>query len=319
MQLADAIVALRTIPLLSHSTTLGVRAVADAGTRLVLDSDGLFWVAPFARGDSGSTYGWRLSLGEGHGAVVRTGSGHAVTVAARSSDALFAVIALERLLIGPKARAKLTSGWAAALPALRDAVQATGGDPDRLDRILHIADALAPWRADVPPEAELERRAMLATLLDDPTFPIVGNEATSLAWQRSADSRRSPDDLGAATRLLAGNHGLDGPRTWAGLDADASGNANALFAAAQAAAPAGLPPAPWGALASTLSAAEAPDPEAFLEPILKHDPVVAWEALAAATFWWRRRAPRVPEELAEAAEGIADHVGRTDVLAARRA
>jgi hypothetical protein len=316
-----AMATLRALPLLAHGSTIGIRALSEPATRLVLDSEGLFWVTPFARGDSGSVYGWRLSLGDGNGAVVRTANGHAVTVAARPSDAIFAVLALERLLIGPKARAKLAAGWNAALPVLREAVTATGGDPARLDGLLHVVDELAPWKAHVPPAEARARRACLATILDDPMLPVTGDETgTPAPWTRARDSLRAPDDAAAGARLLAGNHGLDGSRAWAGLDADQNSVAAALQASARAARQAGtLPGAPWVAMAEPLAEGREPDARQFLEAIVGRPAEEGWEGLAAATFWMRRATRRVPEELMDPIEEMLQDAGRDDLIAARHA
>jgi hypothetical protein len=68
--------------------------------RALFDREGLWWAVPFASGESGCDYAFRLAPGPEHGAVLRCLNGHAVTIASSPDRAILAVLAIERLHAG---------------------------------------------------------------------------------------------------------------------------------------------------------------------------------------------------------------------------
>lgn len=279
------------------------------------DREGLFWAAPFATGESGTDYAFRLTPGPGHGAVLRCVGGHAVTIASTPDRAIFAIVACERLLRGEKSRARLHEGWSKTSKArklLRDAVTITGGDPDRLDEVLHMADDLPKWRHDAPAAEVKKRRAMLQKIANEPA-------KTSDAWARSEDSRAAPNDADASLRIMQGNHGLDGTHFSGGL-VPANGEAcELLVAAAKAVRKAKLKPNPkWANVIASIAVKGEPIADDFVEPIGGTPSQESWEALAMATFWFNTIKEDVSPEQIEYAEDIAGKIAKP-ILKARRA
>jgi hypothetical protein len=279
------------------------------------DIEGLFWAAPFATGTSGSDYAFRLTPGPGHGAVLRCMNGHAVTIASSPDRAIFAILACERLLRGASSRERLHGGWSKTSKVrklLRDAVTITGGDPDKLDDAIHLADDLPKSRSDAPP-AELEqRRAMLRKITYE-------TSKTSDAWARSQASRKAPDDVDASLLLLQGNHGLDGTHFGAGL---VPGNEHAislLVECAKAVKKSKVKPDPkWAAVIKSIADKGQPVPDDFIKPIGPKPTQESWEALAMATFWFHSKAEDVPPEQIRLAESMAEKISKP-ILQARRA
>src|SRR4051812_22535592 len=135
------------------------------------DDAGLFWAAPFASG-TGVDYAFRLTPGPGHGAVLRCTGGHAVTIASSPDRAIFAMLACERLLRGDKARAMVHDVWSKTSKArklLRDAITITGGDPEKLDEVVHAADGLPKSRENPSAEEIAQRRAALRKITGEPS------------------------------------------------------------------------------------------------------------------------------------------------------
>ncbi|MCC6994056.1 MAG: hypothetical protein IT370_05445, partial [Deltaproteobacteria bacterium] len=151
IELPFALRGLAALPLDAHAEATGITNLAfPRNAQKSFDTDGMFWAAPFATGTSGTDYAFRLTPGPGHGAVLRCVSGHAVTIASSPERAIFAVLACERLLRGGDSRTALHDGWSKARQVMRDAVSITGGDPDRVDAAIHLADQLPRWKNAAP-------------------------------------------------------------------------------------------------------------------------------------------------------------------------
>jgi hypothetical protein len=309
--------ALIQLPFDSRAESTGIRNLYEPQIqRTEFDSLGLWWTVPFATGESGYHYAFRLAPALGHGAVVRCISGHTVTIASTPDRAILAVLAVERLLRGPKSRAILQAGWSQARGLLREAVTITGGDPDRLDEVLHLADELPKWRSPVPVEEEESRRAMLWRITDD-TAASSGLEPS--IWDRSKESRLAPEDPAACLRLLEGNHGLDGTRTGGGLAPNTNDARSLLVACARRVHEAKLEPdEAWVKVINSIAKREQPKPADFIPASVGVGPLRAWDALAAASFWYMAVEELVPKEQAEVAEQIAEEAGAKHVLQARR-
>ncbi|MCA9857401.1 MAG: hypothetical protein H6709_02010 [Kofleriaceae bacterium] len=309
--------ALVALPFDAQSDVLGISNLGrPKNAQRRFDTTGLFWAAPFATGASGTDYAFRLSPGPGHGAVLRCIAGHAVTIASSPDRAFFAIIACERLLRGERSRAMVHEGWSKTSKArtlLREAVTLTGGDPDRLDDAIHLADELPKASKNASSKEIAQRRATLRTIAAEPA-------KLGEAWARSEASRAAPADTKACLRLVQGNHGLDGTHLSGGL---MPGNEHArelLVACAKAVKKSRLHPDPtWKAVVASITRDGHPESEDFIEAI-GGSPFTpdSWDALAAVTFWLHAVAEDVPPEHIELAERIADTIARP-LLAARRA
>lgn len=279
------------------------------------DTAGLFWAAPFATGETGTDYAFRLTPGPGHGAVLRCSGGHAVTIASSPDRAIFAILACERLLRGDKSRARLLAGWSRTSKArklLRDAVTITGGDPDLLDDVLHMADDLPTWKPDASAAEVKQRHAMLRTITNEPSV-------ASAAWSRAEDSRAAPKNAPACLRLLQGNHGLDGSHFSGGLVPAKDEARDLLVACAKAVRKAALKPSrQWADVIASIAANGAPLADDLIAPVAGAPSQESWEALAMATFWFNAVKEDVPPEQIEFAEDMAGKIAKP-ILKARRA
>jgi hypothetical protein len=317
IDLPDVMRALVALPFDAHAEVTGITNLTiPKVAQRSFDTNGLFWAAPFATGTSGTAYAFRLTPGPGHGAVLRCVSGHAVTIASSPDRAIFAILACERLLRGDESRARVHKGWSKTSKArkvLRDAVTITGGEPDRLDAVLHMADALPKKIKNATPEELAERRAMLHKITDEPA-------QTDPAWARSDASRAAPDDAQACLELLQGNHGLDGTHFLAGLSPGEDEARELLVACAKAVKKAKLKPDPkWAAVIASLAGGKGhPESEDFIKPIGGTPSQESWEALAMATFWFHAVAEDVPPEQIALAEKMAGKIAKP-ILEARRA
>lgn len=279
------------------------------------DSSGLWWAVPFALGASGCHYAFRLAPGAGHGAVLRCLNGHAVTVASTPDRAVFAMLALERLLVGDKFRNRVQEAWSQVRPLLREAVSITGGNPDALDDILHLADHLPKWVYPTASEDEEQRRTMLWRMTND----SAKSGSTKLVWSRANDSRLAPTDADASLRLLQGNHGLDATHSGGGLMPDSKSARAFLVACARRVRDVGLQPDPsWARVINALAEHEQPEATDFIAPSIGVGPERAWDSLAAASFWFNAVTRRVPDEHTVVAEEIAEAAGALHILEARR-
>lgn len=294
------------------STITGISGIGEPEiARQLFDRRGLWWAVPFASGESGCDYAFRLAPGPEHGAVLRCLNGHAVTIASSPDRAIFAIVAIERLLVGQKSRAKLHDGWAQARGALREAVAITGGDPDALDDVLHLADALPKWTQPAPAVEEENRRTML--------WRITGESGAEPAWARSRDSRVAPDDAAASLRLLQGNHGLDATHAGAGLFPNHKLSRELVIACARGVRAGGLEPDPaWAAVITAIADREQPTPDDFIPASVGVGAARAWDSLAAASFWFNAVGGMAPPEHATVAEEIAEAAGAQHVLEARK-
>lgn len=280
-----------------HAKVLGFR-LAPPHAQAALDAHGLWWVAPFAVARSGAVYGWRRSMGPGDGSVVRCSNGHAVTVAARSSDAAVAALTVERLLVGPKSRKKLREGWPQARGEFLSLVKALGGVFDV--QMLEDED-LPAWRDAEAEELRFARRRKLAACLADPELPVQSVHGSG-PWSRYVP--RTPSDTAQASTAICGNHGLDGLVEFAGLKSAKPAVVKNLQDAARVCQTAGCDLGAWAPVAEVLAAGKEPKPEHFHD-LMELPAAQAWEAFAASAFWWMIRDGAVPEEHAQAAAIIA--------------
>lgn len=292
---------------------LGFRGLEQpAIVRQQFDRHGLWWAVPFAK-TVGCDFAFRLAPGPGHGAVLLCLLGHAVTIASTPDRAIFAMLAVETLLVGPKGRARLQAAWPEVREKLRAAVALTGGDPDALDGVLHLADPLPKSVAPAPLADEEQRRATLWQITREP------DTSTNDTWRRSLDSRLAPEDAAACLRILQGNHGLDGTRFSAGLFPNGRFARELLVACARRVRAAGLVPDPaWAAVVEAIAEREQPEATDFVSATVGVGPVRAWDGLAAASFWYDAISRRIPDGLTSAAEETARAAGAEHVLAARR-
>lgn len=304
----------RALAALPFDRTASITGLHNAqASRAFLDMDGMWWTVPFVRGESGCTYAFRLSPGEGHGAVLRCLNGHAVTIGSSPGQAVLAVLALERLLLGDSFRAKLVDHWSEVRDLLRDAITLAGGDPEALERTLHVADHLPNWVSPAPADQEERRRSMLLQIIGE------NPEANAAAWQRWKDSRLAPGDAPASLRLLQGNHGLDGTHRSAGLTPEVGATRDLLVRAAKRVVDAKLEPAPgWNMVIRAISERAEPTPDDFIAAVGSEPSAEAWEAWAATSFWFKAVGGTVPTEHVEVVEEIAETLGTTDILDARQ-
>lgn len=285
----------------------GIAGLSAQGSRLTADVQGLWWVVPLAAGAAGPSYGIRLHPGPGHGAVVRYSAGHAVTVAADVSGLVPAMLLIERLLVAPKFRTRVQGAWASVGPWLADATRLCGGDPDVLDRALHVADDLSST-APATPEEDARRRVLLGQILGDER--VASSPAGDPIWGRA----QTADPI----VLLGGNHGLDGTHVHGGLFPSQAAARESLVHAARCA----LAPSTDTRLASMIrSIAEhgRPDADALLEAALGVGPVRAWDALATASFWVNAATGHTSVDFAKAGADIARAAGADAILALRAA
>jgi hypothetical protein len=302
-----------TLPFDRHANVTGIYNVTYPAARIMFDDSGLWWAVPFARGESGSTYAFRLAPGVGHGAVLRCSNGHAVTIASSPDRAIAAALALECLLVGATFRARLQQASSHARDLLREAVSVTHGNPDTLERSLHMADLLPNWISPAPLEQEETRRETLWRITDED----MGLETTRAIWGRSLDSRLAPADADACARLLQGNHGLDGTHRSGGLMPRSEAARELLVACARRLTTPRPDPA-WQSVIDALAHREQPAPADFISAIGPTPNGRAWDALAATSFWYMALTERVPSEHVDMAEDIAGESGAAHVIAARR-
>jgi hypothetical protein len=311
------VLALLDVPFDSHTEITGIRGVSRPKIEQQhFDTTGLWWAIPFAYGESGCQYAFRLAPGSGHGAVLRCLDGHAVTIASTPERAIFAVLACERLLAGREFRTMLHDGWANARDVLRAAVTITGGRPDRLDDVLHLADELPNWVSPAPTEQEEKRREMLWRICGEDSPASASHESP---WSRANDSRLAPEDPHASLRLLQGNHGLDGTHASGGLLPGSSGACELLAASARRLRDAGIrPDDAWAGVVNAIADRGVPEATDFIAPSVNMGAARGWDGLAAASFWFHAVGRSVPEDHVSLAEEAAELAGAKHIIEARR-
>jgi hypothetical protein len=302
--------ALSKLPFDKTSEVTGIRAIDPSISQGMSDRNGLWWVVPFAEGESGTTYGFRLSLDECHGAVVRCLYGHAVTIASRPDQAFVAVLAMERMLGGENFRKLVHRNLSKVRGLLGDAVSITGGDPALLDAALHAADGLPDWISPASAADDQRSRKVL--------WKMTGDDGGGPTWARSNDSRLAPQDPEACLRLLEGNHGIDGTHSLGGFMPDSEAARVLLVDAARNVQNKRLSASPpWKAVIDAIATNGEPTPDDFILAVGLEPSSRSWDALAMASFWFFAIGNEVPEEQIAMAQRIARELGANHILAAR--
>jgi len=96
------------------------------------------------------------------------------------------------------------------------------------------------------------------------------------------------------------------------------GRSNASHVAPDEAEASLRPRAAWAAVVDAIADRSEPSAEDFIYAIGAKPTLRSWEALAATSFWFKALEGRAPEAHAEMAERIAEALGATYILDARR-